>query len=184
MSLRIVAGALRGRGLVAPAGLGTRPTAQRMRQAMFDMLMHAPWAEGRIVGAAVLDAFAGTGALGLEAVSRGAARCAFIERDRAALVALRANIAACRVEDVCRVVPGDAVRPPRGEACDLVFLDPPYGMDLAPLAVAALQGAGWIAPHALLVVETGRDEALVLPGERLVERNHGAALVSVWRVSG
>lgn len=152
-----------------------------MRQALFDMLLHAPWAEGRIAGARVLDAFAGTGALGLEALSRGAAFATFIEKDRAALGALRANIAACRMEASSLVVPGDALRPKPGGACDIVFLDPPYGQALVPRAVASLRAAGWIAPGALLVVETGRDEALVLPGEQLVERAHGAALVTVWR---
>jgi 16S rRNA (guanine966-N2)-methyltransferase len=183
MSLKIIAGTLRGRSLAAPAGDSTRPTAQRMRQALFDMLMHAPWAEGRIVGARVLDAFAGTGALGLEALSRGAASCVFIELDRFALAALRANIAACRMEAACRVVPGDALRPKHGTGCDLVFLDPPYGAGLVPLAVTALAAVGWLAPGALLVVETGRDEALTLPGERLAERAHGAALVTVWRAA-
>ena len=180
MSLKIIAGSLRGRTLVAPVGKGTRPTAQRMRQALFDMLMHAPWAEGRIAGARVLDAFAGTGALGLEALSRGAASCVFIEKDRAALGALRANIAAGRVEAACRVEPGDATRPKPGERCDLVFLDPPYGQDLVPKAAAALAAAGWIAPGALLIAETGRDETLLLGEEKLAERAHGAALVTVW----
>ena len=93
--MRIVAGQWRGRTLAAPAGAATRPTADRVRQALFDMLLHAPWGgRDRVEGAAVLDAFAGTGALGLEALSRGAATATFIERDRAALAALRANIAA------------------------------------------------------------------------------------------
>ena len=182
--MRIIAGSLRGRTLAAPPGLATRPTAQRMRQALFDMLMHAPWAEGRIAGAQALDVFAGTGALGLEALSRGAGFCTFIERDRTALGVLRANVAACRMEGVSRVVAGDALRPgrPVGVACDLVFLDPPYGQDLVPCAVAALAEAGWLGEGALLVAETGRDEDLVLAGEKLVERAHGAALVTVWRI--
>nr|WP_294527208.1 RsmD family RNA methyltransferase [uncultured Rhodopila sp.] len=106
--MRIVAGAWRGRTLVAPPGQGTRPTADRVRQALFDMLMHAEWG-GRqaIEGAAVLDVFAGTGALGLEALSRGAATACFIESDPAALKALRANVAACRAEDRTRVLGGD-----------------------------------------------------------------------------
>ncbi len=185
MSLKIIAGSLRGRTLVAPSGAGTRPTAQRMRQALFDMLMHASWGEGRVVGANVLDAYAGTGALGLEALSRGAATAVFIETERHALAALRANVAACRIEAVSRVVPGDALRPPRavGPASDLVFLDPPYGQELVPRAVAALQASGWIAAGALLVVETARDEALALAGEKLAERAHGAASVTVWRVA-
>ncbi|HYF06204.1 MAG TPA: 16S rRNA (guanine(966)-N(2))-methyltransferase RsmD [Acetobacteraceae bacterium] len=182
--MRIVAGTHRGRRLVAPPGEATRPTSDRLRQALFDMLTHAPWAGRELLhGARVLDAFAGTGAIGLEALSRGAAHCTFIERDRAALAALRANIAACREEARARVVAGDATRPPRAEApCTLVFLDPPYGQGLIPRAVAALQAAGWIAPGALLVAETERNETLDLPGcAPLAERPGGAALLRVLR---
>src|SRR5271166_2589163 len=98
--MRIVAGRWRGRALQAPQGAGTRPTADRVRQALFDMLMHAPWGGKSLVeGALVLDVFAGTGALGLEALSRGAANAVFVERSRAALAALRGNIDACRASD-------------------------------------------------------------------------------------
>src|SRR6202051_1663883 len=98
--MRIVAGAWRGRSLAAPPGTATRPTADRVRQALFDMLMHAPWAGRSVVeDALVLDAFAGTGALGLEALSRGAAKAVFVERAQGALLALRANIAAFRAGD-------------------------------------------------------------------------------------
>jgi 16S rRNA (guanine966-N2)-methyltransferase len=108
--MRIVAGAWRGRTLVAPPGQGTRPTADRVRQALFDMLMHAEWGgRGVIEGAAVLDVFAGTGALGLEALSRGAATACFIESDAAALGALRANVAACKAEDRVEVLAGNAL---------------------------------------------------------------------------
>src|SRR5580704_17668677 len=113
--MRIVAGEWRGRSLLAPPGATTRPTADRVRQALFDMLMHAPWS-GRtfIEGALVLDLFAGTGALGLEALSRGAARAVFVERDRPALAALRANIEACRAGDRCEVLPVDVLSVPAG----------------------------------------------------------------------
>ena len=111
--MRIVAGAWRGRTLVAPPGQGTRPTADRVRQALFDMLMHAEWG-GReaIEGAAVLDVFAGTGALGLEALSRGAATACFIESAATALKALRANVAACKAEDRTRVLAVDVFSVP------------------------------------------------------------------------
>ncbi|MCQ4160487.1 16S rRNA (guanine(966)-N(2))-methyltransferase RsmD [Roseomonas sp. GC11] len=185
--MRIIAGRHRGRPLQAPAGAATRPTADRVRQALFDMLWHAPWAgRGRIEGVAVLDAFAGTGALGLEALSRGAASASFIEQDRTALAILRANIAACREEGAARVIAGDATRPPRaGAACGLVFLDPPYGKDLVPKAVAALAAAGWIAPGALLIAETGREESLELEGfEKTHLREHGAAALHCFRRQG
>jgi 16S rRNA (guanine966-N2)-methyltransferase len=108
--MRIVAGAWRGRTLVAPRGQATRPTADRVRQALFDMLVHAEWG-GReaIEGAAVLDVFAGTGALGLEALSRGAATACFIESDAAALKALRENVAACNAEDRAKVIVRDVL---------------------------------------------------------------------------
>ena len=182
--MRIVAGAWRGRTLTAPPGAATRPTADRVRQALFDMLWHAPWAgRAQLEGARVLDAFAGTGALGLEALSRGAAFATFIERDRAALAALGANIAACRAEAVSRVLAADATRPPPGGACDLAFLDPPYGEALVPRAVAALAAAGWLAPDALIVAELGRAEAVPPLGAVLAERAHGAARLVIWRAA-
>jgi 16S rRNA (guanine966-N2)-methyltransferase len=154
-----------------------------MRQAMFDMLAHAPWSDG-LAGLEVLDAFAGTGALGLEALSRGAARAHFIETDRHALAALRANVAACKASDRAVVIAGDALRPKPGVPCQLVFLDPPYGQDLVAKAVASLSRAGWLSPGAVVMAECGRDETLVLDGEKLAERVHGAALVTAWRFGG
>jgi 16S rRNA (guanine966-N2)-methyltransferase len=182
--MRIVAGRHRGRSLVAPKGEVTRPTSERVRQALFDMLWHAPWAgRERIEGARVLDAFAGTGALGLEAISRGAARATFIENDRAALVALRTNVATLKEEGTTRVIPGDATKPPRADAaCSLVFLDPPYGKALVPRALDALRAAGWIAGDALVVAEVGKAEPLDLPGyAQLAERAHGAARLVIMR---
>ncbi len=179
--MRIIAGLWRGRTLAAPPGLATRPTAERMRQALFDMIAHAPWAEAGLAGARVLDGFAGTGALGLEALSRGAARAVFMERDRVALSVLRANIAACKAEDQAQVVACDVLKPPAGAACGWVFLDPPYAQDFVPRALVALGGAGWIAPGAVIVAETGRDEAFDPGLEKLAERTHGAALVTIWR---
>ncbi len=179
--MRIVAGAWRGKALVAPVGQTTRPTSERMRQALFDMLAHAPWASGCLAEAAVLDVFAGTGALGLEALSRGAAHAIFMETDRAALAALRVNIAACKAEPRSQVLAIDALKSPRGTACSLVFLDPPYGLGLVPAAITALAKAGWIANGALIVAETAAEEALELQGEIVAERSHGAARTSFWR---
>src|SRR6202161_84052 len=134
--MRIVGGAWRGRTLVAPPGQGTRPTADRVRQALFDMLMHAEWGGRALLeGAAVLDVFAGTGALGLEALSRGAASACFIESDPAALRALRANVAAGKAEDRVEVLAADALRVAKGRAASVVFLDPPYGQLLVPRAI-------------------------------------------------
>jgi 16S rRNA (guanine966-N2)-methyltransferase len=180
--MRIVAGAWRGRTLIAPSGQTTRPTADRVRQALFDMLAHAPWGGREVLqGAVVLDAFAGTGALGLEALSRGAARACFIESDPAALRALRTNIAACKAVDRCRVEAADVLRAGSGEAAGLIFLDPPYGQDLVSRALERLRAAGRIAAESLVVAELGRDEPW-MPGQGvLAERAHGPARVVMFR---
>jgi 16S rRNA (guanine966-N2)-methyltransferase len=179
--MRIVAGAWRGRSLTAPPGIETRPTADRMRQALFDILMHAPWAgRSTIEGALALDVFAGTGALGLEALSRGAATAVFVERSRPALIALRANIEACRATDRCEVLAIDALNVPAGARADIVFLDPPYGQELVSRALARLRTVGRVGPGSLIVAETGRDEP-ALDVEPLAERAHGAARVTIWR---
>jgi 16S rRNA (guanine966-N2)-methyltransferase len=180
--MRIVAGAWRGRTLTASAGQGTRPTAERVRQALFDMLLHAPWGGRDVVdGARVLDAFAGTGALGLEALSRGAAYATFMEQDRAAVRALRANVAACGAAECTAVLSTDVLSALKGAACGLVFLDPPYGHNLVSRAIARLRATEWIVPGTLVVVETGRDEVLPEPGMLLAERSHGAARLTIWR---
>jgi 16S rRNA (guanine966-N2)-methyltransferase len=179
--MRIVAGAWRGRTLIAPPGTETRPTADRVRQALFDMLMHAPWAgRSAMEGASVLDVFAGTGALGLEALSRGAASAVFVERSRPALAALRANIEACHATDRCEVLAVDALTVPVGKRSDIVFLDPPYQQDLVCRALARLRSVGRVGPGSLIVAETGRDEP-ALEVEPLAERTHGAARVTIWR---
>lgn len=176
--MRIVAGAWRGRRLAAPPGEATRPTSDRARQAIFDVITHTPFAgRAALHDARVLDAFAGTGAMGLEALSRGAAQASFIEQDRAALAALRRNIATLGEEARTRVIPGDATRPPAASApCSLLLLDPPYGQALVPRALAALAAAGWIAPGALVAAEVAKAEPLDTPGfETVAERAHGAA---------
>jgi 16S rRNA (guanine966-N2)-methyltransferase len=175
--MRIISGQFKGKKLIAPAGETVRPTSDRARQSLFDMLWHAPWAGREVVdGAMVLDAFAGTGALGLEALSRGAARAAFLEKDRAALAALRANIANCKAADA-QVIAGDATKPPRPiHPATLAFLDPPYGAGLLAPALAALDAAGWFAPSAILCTELGqRDEVPETRFTTLDDRSHGKA---------
>ena len=186
--MRIIAGRHRGRRLLAPPGAVTRPTADRVRQALFDMLWHAPWAgRAAVDGARVLDAFAGTGALGLEALSRGAVHATFLENDRAALSALRANIGACREAERCAVLTADAARPPRApEPCALVFLDPPYGKGLVETSLRALSVAGWIAPGAVVCaeMEASPDAAAPPTGFALLaERAHGPARVVFLRAA-
>ena len=122
--MRVIAGELRGRRLAAPPGSGTRPTSDRVREATFNALVSM----GEVEGAVVLDAFAGSGALGIEALSRGAERCTFVERDREALQVLRANLETCRLgPDRATVVAGDAHL--STGSFDLVLLDPPYRFD-------------------------------------------------------
>jgi 16S rRNA (guanine966-N2)-methyltransferase len=145
------------------------------------MILHAPWGGREIItGARVMDVFAGTGAVGLEALSRGAAHALFVEQDRAALAALRANIAACRAEARCTVLAADALTLGSGQTCGFVFLDPPYGRGLVMLAIARLRAGAWIGPDTLVVAETGQGEPAldVVP---LAERTHGAARLTIWR---
>jgi 16S rRNA (guanine966-N2)-methyltransferase len=180
--MRIIAGSLRGKALVVPGGQATRPTAQRLRQTLFDMLMHAPWGGRALIeGAAVLDAFAGTGALGLEALSRGAAQASFIENDGMALSALRANVASCKMGDRARILAGSALRPPAGTGQTIVFLDPPYDQGMVAPAILALRQAGWIIPTTVLVAEQGRLETGVCEGLILAHKVQGVAKMTVWR---
>ncbi len=187
--MRIVGGRHRGRRLVAPPGDQVRPTSDRAREALFNILSHGDLAAAGspVADANVLDAFAGTGALGLEALSRGAARAAFIETDRAALGALRRNLAALDEEDAADIFAGDATRPPRAPyAATLAFLDPPYRSGLAAPALVALAGMGWLAPRALAIVELAAKEPFSLPeGFAMIdERRYGAARLVFLRRQG
>ena len=156
--MRLVGGNLRGRRLEAPSGREIRPTSDRTREAIFNILAHADWAP-EIEGALVLDAFCGTGALGLEALSRGAARAIFMDQGREALDLVRRNVSALGLAERCEIMRADATRPPHARApCTLLFLDPPYAKELASTALVALQERGWVAPGALAVVEVGIDD--------------------------
>jgi 16S rRNA (guanine966-N2)-methyltransferase len=176
--MRVVAGRLGGRRLVAPKGTGTRPTSDRVREALFSAL-------GDLDGAQVLDLFAGSGALGIEALSRGAARAVFVERARPALVALRANLEALQLAgDVAEVRAIDARGALRaasrsGEKYDLVLVDPPYrlapglGRELEEALVAVL------APGAFLVTESDRRAPLDLRLAITRERRYGDTLIRI-----
>ncbi|HTK36663.1 MAG TPA: 16S rRNA (guanine(966)-N(2))-methyltransferase RsmD [Caulobacteraceae bacterium] len=188
--MRIVSGRFRGKSLVAPPGLATRPTSDRARQAVFNIIEHAAWAQP-LGGARVIDLFAGSGALGFEALSRGAAFALFVETDEAARGAIRDNMEALGQFGAARVHRRDATdlgaRPgSAGPAFDLAFLDPPYARGLGEAALAGLAAGGWLAPGALVVFERGADEPeLVAPGfERLDARAYGAAKVHFLKASG
>jgi 16S rRNA (guanine966-N2)-methyltransferase len=184
--MRIVAGELRGRAIRTPEGQDVRPTSDRARQAIFNILEHAPWSDG-LEGRRVIDVFAGSGALGLEALSRGATKCLFLDLSETSLAAVRANVAAFGLEERAHLSRQDASRlGPRHEhrpLFDLAFLDPPYGRDLAPPTLACLQGGGWLNPDAIVVLERGAGEAEIeTPGyELLDQRRYGAARVLFLR---
>lgn len=181
--MRVIAGIHKGRRLVAPGGEATRPTSDRARQALFDMLAHAPWADP-MAGLRVLDAFAGCGALGIEALSRGAGHATFMETAKPAQGAIRANIEACHEGPRSALLPADATRPPRAPApCSVVFLDPPYRSGLLPRALAALAAQGWFGPRAVLCLEMASDEPGEFAQEILAERTHGAARLVVLRAA-
>jgi len=190
--VRIVSGEFRGKAISTPAGAATRPTSDRARQAIFNILEHAPWSAG-VRDKRVIDLFAGSGALGFEALSRGAAFCLFVETDEAARGAIRENVDTLSPHGglfgQTRVHRRDAtqlgVRPGAdGPAFDLAFLDPPYGKGLGEVALAKLAEGGWLAPGAVVVFERGSEEAeFEAPEfERLDERKYGVAKVVFLRL--
>ncbi|MDD9991746.1 MAG: 16S rRNA (guanine(966)-N(2))-methyltransferase RsmD [Rhodospirillales bacterium] len=167
--MRIVGGSLRGRRLRAPAGARVRPTRERVREALFDILLHGGMPRP-LEGAHVVDLFAGTGALGLEALSRGAASLAAVESESDVRGVLRANIEASGCADRANVVACDATRlPPAVEACNLALLDPPYRSGLAAPALAALVEGGWLDDEATVVVEHGVDDPFDPPSALTVQ---------------
>jgi 16S rRNA (guanine966-N2)-methyltransferase len=171
--MRIIAGRWRGRPLIAPPGDSTRPTADRVREALFSMLASRL---GSFEGLQVADLFAGSGALGLEALSRGAAHCVFVENDRRAVDAIRANIASLGAsgEVLARSAEHAALPGP----VDLAFLDPPYGSGMAPVVLGRLN----MAPGGWLSVETGRGEPVAAEGYEVdSERSYGKARITLLR---
>ncbi len=179
--MRVVAGQWRGRPLKAPAGSDTRPSSDRAREALFSMLTSRL---GSFEGLAVVDLFAGTGALGLEALSRGAASCTFVEQDKPALDVLRANIASLGAVADVRAQAVNTLGPSR-QAYDLMLLDPPYAMHAGVPTLERLARLGWLAPGALASVEGERGEE-VRPGGFTVEveRIYGKAKITLLRYEG
>ena len=171
--MRIIAGRWRGRTLAAPAGEATRPTADRAREALFSMLLSRL---GSFEELRVADIFAGTGALGLEALSRGAARCTFVERDPTALTALRGNIAKLGADGAD--VRAQAAESFSGGPYDLVFMDPPYGSGLGQkvLPRLSLETGAWVS------IETGAIEPVDVSGFHIeTERRHGKAKLTLLK---
>jgi 16S rRNA (guanine966-N2)-methyltransferase len=166
--MRIIAGKFRGRRLLVPPGQAIRPTGERAREALFDILEHGTPSVG---GARFLDLFCGTGAVGLEAHSRGAAEVVLVEQDRAALQAVEANVGRLGAPPSVRLWARDASRlGPAPHAFDLIFLDPPYRSGLAGVTLAALSRGGWLAADARVIVELAATEDLDLPPGYTLER--------------
>ena len=155
--MRIIAGEWRGRPLRAPPGEATRPTADRVRETLFSMLFSRL---GSFEGLRVADLFAGSGALGLEALSRGAAFACFVEHDAKAAAAIRANVAAFGAGERVLVLGGSALALPRSEPFDLIFADPPYTAGSGSQAVQAVATANWLAPGGWMSIETARGDAV------------------------
>lgn len=174
--MRVVAGSAKGRRLVAPEGVDTRPTSDRVREAVCNALASL----GALGGAEVLDLFAGSGALGIEALSRGAARCTFVERSRRALAALRQNLAATGLTDRAEVVPAEALPwlaslgTPPARHFDVAFLDPPYAFNGWTRLLADL-------PAGLAVVESDREVAVPAPWYAVRVKRYGGTVVSFAR---
>lgn len=188
--MRVVGGELRGRRLESPDGRDIRPTSDRAREALFNLLMHGPYdgPEGPLPrGLDVIDVFAGSGAMGIEALSRGASRATFIENDREAVRLIRHNLEGLELGTRAEVLPRDALAPglaPRAHA--LAFLDAPYRSGLSEPALEALAGNGWLTEDALCIVEVSKAETLTPPeGFAIVdERRYGAAHVYVLQHRG
>jgi 16S rRNA (guanine966-N2)-methyltransferase len=187
--MRIIGGARRGLKL-ADVGAGNaaahlRPTADRVREAIFNLLLNGPYGNP-VQGARVLDLFAGTGALGLEALSRGAARVAFVDDGTAARALLRRNIELMQAMGATDVWRRDATRmgPNRGPGYSLVFLDPPYGKGLGERALLSCLAGGWFAAGALIVWEESAAPAPPAPLDRLDQRRYGDTLVTILKNPG
>jgi len=176
--MRIIAGQWRGRPIVAPKGEATRPTADRMREALFSMLASRL---GSFEELAVADLFAGSGALGLEALSRGAASCVFVEQDRAAVDALKANIAKLGAKADVRAQSVLAL-PPAAKPYDLILMDPPYGTGAGAVALDKLGRLGWADDATWISIETAKNETIEVDGFTAdVERVHGKGKITLLR---
>ncbi|MCP5412918.1 MAG: 16S rRNA (guanine(966)-N(2))-methyltransferase RsmD [Alphaproteobacteria bacterium] len=184
-SMRITGGTLRGRRLVAPADMRVRPTSDRTRQAIFNMLMHRDFGAGfTLEGAAVADLFAGTGALGIEAISHGARFCLFVDDSADSRALVRENVEGLGLTGVTKIWRRDAtdlgpMNSGSGGPFDLVFLDPPYHKDLVAPCLKSLKDGGWLKPGALAVVETDAKETFDAPGFSVADtRDYGETKVT------
>ncbi len=184
--MRITGGHLGGRNLATPADNRVRPTSDKVRQAIFNILRHQDW-DFTLDGARAADLFAGTGALGIEAISQGASFCLFVEDAAESRALIQRNIEALGLTGITKIFRRDATKLGKmaqasGGPFNLVFLDPPYRKELIVPALASLREGGWLAANAILIAETGEDEAVAVEGfEVLDERTYGETRVSFLR---
>jgi 16S rRNA (guanine966-N2)-methyltransferase len=180
--VRVIAGEWRGRKLEAPEGMATRPTGDRVRETLFSMLASRL---GSFDGLSVADLYAGSGALGLEALSRGAAFACFVEQDQRALAAIRANIEALGAGERTSVLARTAEAPPAIQPFDLLFADPPYCEGSGSAALKSILASGWAAPGSWISIETERGET-VDPRDCIIaaQRDVGRARLTILRFDG
>ena len=172
--MRIIAGKWRGRPLEAPPGMDTRPTADRVRETLFNMLASRL---GSFEELRVADLFAGSGALGFEALSRGAASATFVERDPKAIAAIRRN--AEKLGTPVELLSGSALALPRAAPFDLVFADPPYATGSGAAVIEAVTKSGWLAPGSWISIETRRDDRID-PGKLALETERVVGRARLW----
>ena len=177
--MRIVAGKLKSRSIIAPKSNDVRPTSDKVRQAIFNVLEHAAWCPS-LIDATVLDLFCGTGALGIEALSRGASFVTFVDRD---VTPVKANIRYFSLDTKCRVLPANALAlPPAEQPCDFIFIDPPYHKDLIDSAIKNLQEKNWIGHDSVVICESEKDWRSTM-FEPVAEKTHGISKISFYNFS-
>jgi len=183
--MRVVGGRFGGRVLAAPRDARVRPTSDKVRQALFNILAHRDLGGFTLEGAAAIDLFCGTGALGIEALSRGARFCLFVDDDAESRALVRENVETLGLTGVSKIWRRDAADlGPRntgsGGPFDLAFLDPPYRKGLAERCLASLKDGGWLRPGAVVIVETATDEALAHDGYALLDtRDYGETRIVI-----
>lgn len=177
--MRVIAGELKGRRLATPKGKDIRPTPEKVKEALFSMLMD------RIEGSVVCDLFAGTGALGLEAISRGASYCYFGDRSPESIAMVKENVAHCQVGERCRIILGTYQKTLRSldGPVDIFFLDPPYGADLLTETITAIAEGGHLSEDGIIVAEHAKDQAMpdTLAGlSKVREKRYGIVVISIY----
>lgn len=184
--MRIISGQFKGRRLHTPKNDAIRPTSDRTREALFNLLMHGHYAGAHIVGQRVADLCCGTGALGLEALSRGASECMFIDQDKTSLALTRDNVLHCNAVPQAQFLQADVTRLPAArQPVSLVLMDAPYDSPLTGRAYQSLRSGHWFAPEALFVVEQPMAAPItVLEGAELIDqRKYGKTILLVYRVA-